>query len=199
MLPNSEWDCVRDHLDKRAEKKICGLKRKVAQIGVAISSQVAKRKMEMKKFKAEDKPPEVQMVQDEELIPQEEVNEKKAHKVTAMRKIFSDLSVKRRSKVNKNLEATVRAYWNQVAPNQSDEELQKGLGTFLPFCSVSDDCVGHATKIAYDCATVKKMEGLQTQIISSFVLEKNMTKLKLESIVGSTISKEIQSWKISCS
>jgi hypothetical protein len=157
MLPNSEWDCVRDHLDKRVERKICGFKRKVGQIGVAISSQVAKRKMEMKKFKAKDKPPEVEMVQDEMLIPQEEVNETKAHKVTAMRKVYSDLSAKRRRKVNKNLEATVRAYWNQVAPNQSDEELQKCLGTFLPFYSVSDDCVGHATKIAFDCATVKKI------------------------------------------
>jgi hypothetical protein len=32
------------------------------------------------------------------------------------------------------------------------------------------------------------MEGLQTQIISTFILEKSMTKQKLESIVGSTIS-----------
>jgi hypothetical protein len=42
-----------------------------------------------------------------------------------MRKSYSELSAKRRSKVNKNVEAYVRNYWNQVAPNQSDDELQK--------------------------------------------------------------------------
>jgi hypothetical protein len=46
MKPNSDWVSTRDHLDNRVEKKICGLKRKVGQIGVAISSQVARRKME---------------------------------------------------------------------------------------------------------------------------------------------------------
>jgi hypothetical protein len=66
--------------------------------------------------------------------------------------------------------------------------LQKCLGTFLPSFSVSYDCVGHATIIAYDCATRKKNKDLQTQILSTFILEKNMTKPKLESIVNSTIS-----------
>jgi (2Fe-2S) ferredoxin len=68
MLPNSDWDIVRDHLDNRVEKKIYGLKRKVGQIGVAISSQIAKRKMEKNKVKVEDIPPEVEMVEDEQLI-----------------------------------------------------------------------------------------------------------------------------------
>ena len=188
MLPNSDWNSVRDHLDNRLEKKICGLKRKVGQIGVAISSQIAKRKMEKNKVKVEDIPSEVEMVEDEQLIPQEGINKKKGYKVTAMRKSYSELSAKRRRKVNKNVEAYVRNYWNQVAPNQSDDELQKCLGSFLPFHSVSDGCVEHATNIAFDCATKKKMEGLQTQIISTFILEKSMTKQKLESLVGSTIS-----------
>jgi hypothetical protein len=156
MLPNSDWDSVREHLNSRVEKKVCGLKRKAGQIGVAICSQVAKRKIEKMKMKAKDNPPEEEMVQDGQLFPEEELIEKKAPKVMAMRKNYSDLSVKRRSKVNKNLEATVRDYWSQVAPNQSDAELQKCLGTFLPFYSVSDDCVGHAVKVAYDCATKKK-------------------------------------------
>ena len=171
MLPNSNWDSIRDHLVNRVEKKISGLKRKVGQIGVAISSQVAKRKMEMK-AKAEKEPPEAEMVHDELLIPREEIIEKKVHEVMAMRKNYSELSARRRCKVNKNVEASVRAYWNQVVPNQSDEELQKCLGTFLPCYSLSDDCMGHATKIAYSCATTKKMEDLQTQIISTFVLER---------------------------
>jgi hypothetical protein len=144
--------------------------------------------MEKNKVKVEDIPPEVEMVEDEQLIPQEGINKKKGYKVTAMRKSYSELSAKRRSKVNKNVEANVRNYWNQLAPNQSDDELQKCLGSFLPFHSVSDGCVEHATNIAFDCATKKKMEGLQTQIISTFILEKSMTKQKLESIVGSTIS-----------
>jgi hypothetical protein len=57
MLPNSDCDSIRDHLVNRVEKKISGLKRKVGQIGVAISSQrkVAKRRMEMK-AKAEKEP-----------------------------------------------------------------------------------------------------------------------------------------------
>ena len=80
-------------------------------------------------------------------------------------------------KVDKNIEASVRAYWNQVAPNQSDEELQKCLGTYLPFYSVSDNCMGHVTKIAYSCAA-KKGEDLQTQITLTSVLEKTMTKQK---------------------
>jgi hypothetical protein len=188
MLPNSDWNSIRDHLDNRVEKKICGLKRKVGQMGVAISSQVAKRKMEKTKMKAEDTPPEEEVVQAGQLIQQKEVIGKKAHKIVAMRKNYSELSAKRRSKVNKDVEASERAHWNQVAPNQSDEELQKCLGTFLPSFSVSDDCVGHATIIAYDCATRKKNEDLQTQILSTFILEKNMTKPKLESIVNSTIS-----------
>jgi hypothetical protein len=125
------------------------------------------------------------VVQDRRLIPQEEIIDRKAHKIVAMRKNYSELSANRRSKVNKDVEASVRAHWNQVAPNQSDEELQKCLGTFLPLYSVSDDCVGHATKIAYDCATRKKNEDLQAQILSTFTLEKNMRKQKLESIVNS--------------
>ena len=90
--------------------------------------------------------------------------------------------------MNKSVESSIRDYWNKIAPNQSDEELQKCLGTFLPYYSSADDAVGHATKVSYDCATKKKNEDLQTQIISTFILEKNMTKQKLESIVGTTIS-----------
>jgi hypothetical protein len=92
MLPNSDWDSVRDHLDNRVEKKICGLKRKLGQIGVAISSQIAKRKMEKNKAKVEDIPPEVDLVEDEQLIPPEGINKKKGYKVTAMRKSYSELS-----------------------------------------------------------------------------------------------------------
>ena len=39
MLPNSDWDSIRDHLVNRVEKKISGLKRKVGQIGVAINKK----------------------------------------------------------------------------------------------------------------------------------------------------------------
>jgi hypothetical protein len=90
--------------------------------------------MEKNKAKVEDKPPEVEMVEDEQLIPQEGINKKKGYNVTAMRKSYSELSSKRRSKVDKNVEAYVRKYWNQVAPNQSDDELQKMLGviSFFP-------------------------------------------------------------------
>jgi hypothetical protein len=74
------------------------------------------------------------MVEDEQLIPQEGINKKKSYNVTLMRKSYSELSSKRRGKVDKNVEAYVRKYWNQVvAPNQSDDELQKVLG-FISFC-----------------------------------------------------------------
>jgi hypothetical protein len=49
--------------------------KKVGQIGFAISGQVAKRKIEKKKMKAEHTPPEEEVVQDKQLIPQEEVIE----------------------------------------------------------------------------------------------------------------------------
>lgn len=68
MLPNSDWDSIRDHLNNRVEKKIRGPKRKVDHTGVAISSRVAKRKTGKEKVKAEDTPPEEEMVQDGQLI-----------------------------------------------------------------------------------------------------------------------------------
>jgi hypothetical protein len=61
-----------------------------------------------------------------------------------MRK-HSEVSANRRSKVSKDVEASVRAHWNQVATNQSDEELQKCLGTF-PLYSASGDSVECAHK-----------------------------------------------------
>ena len=68
MLPNSDWDSIRDHMNNRVEKKIRGPKRKVDHTGVAISSRVAKRKTGKEKVKAEDTPPEEEMVQDGQLI-----------------------------------------------------------------------------------------------------------------------------------
>ena len=86
MLPNSDWDCVRDHLTNRVEKKVCGMKRKSGQMGVAICSQIAKRKIAKKNVKAEDVLLDEEMNEDERLIPQKEMVEIKAQNVMAMRK-----------------------------------------------------------------------------------------------------------------
>ena len=74
--------------------------------------------------------------------------------------------------MNKSVESSIRDYWNKIAPNQYDEELQKCLGTFLPYYSSADGAVGHATKVAYDCATKKKTKTCKLKLYQHLYLRK---------------------------
>ena len=105
-----------------------------------------------------------------------------------MRKPYSDLTLHRRNKFNKIVETGVRDVWNQVAPRQSDTELMKCLQTFLPPSEGSQSTVERSIRIAYIFAEKKGSEDLKTQILSTFVLHKDMKKQKLESLLGCYIS-----------
>jgi hypothetical protein len=117
ILPNSEWDEIREYLKNRApvaQKQ----KRKRVEL---ISSTVNQRSVKRKLAKAKALPA---------VDGSEKVNDETAREVV-IRKQYSELSRRRQVVVNKTIEQSLRACWNRIAPNQNDVQLKECLGNFL--------------------------------------------------------------------
>ena len=61
MLPNSDWDNIRDFLDERGEKVYAGLKRKCGQAGVALHQKICKQKLNDAKQAINDVEPPIEL------------------------------------------------------------------------------------------------------------------------------------------
>ena len=176
MLPDESWDIVRDHLSDHGQKTHLTRKRKCDPNFVP--SKFARRETNSKKEcnKCE--------VDGNIQSPVKDLLQKSM----VMRKRYSDLTVRRKVVVNKHMENAIRSYWSEVGRRQSDKELNECIKSIFPSIDNSSDDMRRSIKDSYTFADKKNNESHKTQIISTFALQKDMTKQKLELIIGHEIS-----------
>jgi hypothetical protein len=174
ILPNSDWDEIREYLTNRAPVERKQKRRRVELISTTVNQRNVKRKLA--------KPKASLAVDESEQVHDDSVRE------VIIRKQYSDLSRRRQVVVNKTVEQSLRACWSRIAPNQNDLQLKECVANFLGVHKRKKDSIVGAIQDAYKLADEKKNENQKTQILSMFALNRDTSRSKLESIIGLPLS-----------
>jgi hypothetical protein len=167
-VPDCSWDEIRDYLSNNLDRAYASKKRKFSTIAFSADIKRAKRAMYQEDKKAE-LPTAVQT------LPQ-------------MRKKYSSLGTRQKTDVQKSVKILVKNHWSLISPTYP-EELIKCPDDMGPKKNLkTNDCVTEAISQSYMLAHDRKDEERKTEILSMFILQKNMTREKLENIMGMEVS-----------
>ena len=169
MLPDASWDHIRDFLNDRGDIQYPNKKRKFSSIAV---SDDIKRKH---RAEAEAKKKRLEA----------EVALPLPNKVPVMRKKFSELSVRKQKDVRNSMKKKMEKEWALISPTYPEE-----LGNCMQEINfiTEKSSENEAFANAYKLASEKKDEEKKTVLLSNFILQKNMSKVKLSKIVGMEVS-----------
>ena len=206
ILPDDSWEEIRAYLAERGCKVYPSKKR---LRGVVLDSYSKKARLNLEAKKKDDEEilntgnkileevmEEMIMAELGELEKVEKVQEAVVvadqnslgdlmANVCVMRKPFTDLSISRKKIVGKCVDGFIQRLWPVIAPGQDKLQQQQCLRSTFGFV----DCeIRKNIEDAYKLAIDVKNEDKKTSILSMFVLQKNMTREKLSSIVGERVS-----------
>ena len=125
------------------------------------------------------------MVASAEEEVQVELRAQEKKHIPVMRKKFSELSSRKQKEIRTAMKNKVEEHWAVISPAHP-EELGKCMEevNFITEKSYLNDSVVNAYKLAHE----KKDEEGKTVLLSIFILQKDMSRMKLSKIVGMEVS-----------
>jgi hypothetical protein len=161
-VPDSSWDEIREYLSNNVDRAYAPKKRKFTTIAFSAHIKRAKRAM------SNQGPPKVHQ-EDEDVQSPPAVPT-----LPQMRKKYSSLEIRQKTDVQKSVKILVENHWSKIAPTQPEELIKclDDIGSNTD--SKTKDRVIEAISQSYILAHDKKDEERKTEILSMFVLQKNM-------------------------
>jgi hypothetical protein len=175
-VPDDSWDEIREYLSNNVDRAYAPKKRKFTTISCSADIKRAKRAMNVKgppKVHEED-----EGAQSPTAVPT----------LPQMRKKYSALGTRQKTDVQKSVKKLVENHWSMIAPTYPEELIKclDDIGSHTD--SKTKDGVVEAISQSYILAHDRKDEERKTEILSMFILQKNMTREKLEKIMGMEVS-----------
>ena len=172
LAPDSSWDDIRDFLSNNQDRTYASKKRKFSTISCSAS---IKRARQAKHLKAVSDSKEAMQSHATQELPQ-------------MRKTYSSLGPRQKKEIQRSVKDVMEDYWSIIAPAHPGE-LMKCISDIGSKSHVdSQSVIMKSISQAYTLAHEKKDEERKTEILSIFVLQKDMTKDTVEKLVGMEVS-----------
>lgn len=180
--PDETWDVIREHLRNRVKPAV-PVKRKMSPS----VRMVKRRRMIVTPDKDPENPSEKQQVDEAAPSPTKAETECGLVVGRVMKKTYSLLGDRRRSSVDASVYGGIQRCWNYIAPSQPIQQLRKCVDSIF---GITKDTAAMKSSIqsSYRLAKDRKDGEFMIQLMSIFVLQKDMTKAKLEAILDDTIS-----------
>lgn len=180
LLPDESWNAIREHLSKHGQAKPPKKRKRTASIEV-------KRRKQTIALVA----PSVELEKSVEVsIETTLTNNDMLRKLiggSVMRKPYSTLCDRRQSAVDASVMGVIRLCWDYLAPKQPYEELVKCIDSVFTISDMNT-AMRESIQLAYKLAGQRNNREHKIQILSTFMLQKDITKSKLELMMGEDIS-----------
>jgi hypothetical protein len=183
MKPGSSWDEIREFVSTRGCKGFSLKRKQPASFDVAKRRRVeAKADLEASEAEiTDDIVPEAQTALDSKDMIKNLVQGR------VMKKAYSQLGDRRRAAVDTSILAALTKCWKHLAPGQPIDQLRSCV-TSIFGGKVMNDAMKSSIQTSYRLAKEKKDNEFMVQFLSTFMIQKDITRAKLEEMMDQTIS-----------